>query len=542
MLDNLDTLHSDLRVDNIERGGLHAFVRHYWSIADAASPFVDSWQIGAVCEFLQAWYRREFSKGVINIPPGCSKSTMASVHFPAFVWALDPAHKFFSVSFDRDLTLRDALKMRNIVSSSNYQLDFGHDRQLFGKPSKATVLDGDHSAIADIWTTAGGYRCSTSIDGKGMGRHFDSVVIDDPSKPQDVLGASDVAIKKAELWFNSTLPTRRANPKTFGIMLIMQRLKETDLAQVCLNQGYEHLCLPMQYCPKAIWIIGDWSAKLDPRKEEGELLNPERFDAATVIELTNSLADNASAQLQQNPIPRTGGLIEEDWLRWEWIDVPYHGLWVQEWDFSGKGETERHSAVHGALWCAASCDSVRELLNSVAARDRGEPPKFRTVEVPRHVRYHLVDEVWGIWDFPETQKRFIAAQSRPYWNLARVKRCEEKAAGIQLIQTLRSKVAGIVPTKPETDKIARFRPTVPPSAEAGLILLPPWKATVRTDCGAAAATAGTGPDEVRKELLGFPRAAKDDRADTTSSAVSYFTEKDGAWWETVREVAKMRGA
>jgi predicted phage terminase large subunit-like protein len=528
---DLTYFESDLRRDAVATGGLRAFAKHHWEAAESAAPFVDSWAFGAVCEFLQAFHRREFKTGVIGLPPGNSKSLAASVFFPAYIWAESPEHKVWANSFDIKLVLRDADRFRDVLQSRKYLLDYPDTR-----------LRHVRGAKGELWTTAGGLRFSSTVAGAGTGWHFNTVIIDDPVKPQNVLGASDVTLKTAQRWRDKVVPTRRAAPADlFGLLLIMQRLCEGDMAGEELKRsGVEHLCLPMHYAPKAHWIIGDWSEKLDKRTEPGELLNPERFDSVTVQELETSLGSDASAQLEQNPIPRTGGLLDEAWLRWQWIDIPWRGLWIQEWDLGAKGtDSERHSAVHGALWCACKTQNVSELLNSIEDRAKEGRAESRPQSVAPEVRWHLVDEVHGVWPFEETIRQMVAAQQLTHWNRAMTKRVEEKASGIQALQVLKNKISGLVssavatPEHLKDDKLTRFRPLVPPAAEAGLILLPPWYATRGQESNGS----DVGPDAFRTELLKFPRGRRDDRVDTTSSMAALFRTRAGSWQESVLKLA-----
>lgn len=532
MATDLAQLQSSVRVERVRQQGLREFARQHWSTVEPGVDIVNGWAFGAVCEFMQAWYRREFYTGVINVPPGNSKSLTACVFFPAWVWSVEPERKFWCTSYDSKLVLRDADRCRQILTSRKYLTDYPDTR--------LREADG---ALSEMWTTGGGLRFSEPIGGRGTGWHFHDAIVDDMLKPLAVLGASKAAIETARRWRTGTLPTRRAEPASeFGLMLIGQRLTEDDPpGEELEREGVEHLCLPMRYEPKAFWIKGDWSAKLDPRTEPGELLNPERYPERTVRELEITLNANASAQLQQNPIPRSGGMLEESWLRWEWIDIPYRGLWVQEWDLSGKGtDVERHSAVHGALWCAFRTTSVRELLGSISDREKSGRAESRPVQVAPAVRWHLVDEVWGVWPFEETIRQFEAAQQRPHWDRAMIKRIEEKASGIQALQVLKGRVLGVTATAVHTpehlkdDKISRFRPIVPPAAEAGLILLPPW----RRNEGPPGQE--TGPDAWRKELLAFPRGSRDDRCDTTSSVGAYFSVNSGSWQDALLELARQR--
>ncbi len=92
-------------------GGLRLFVQAFWAVVEPAAPFLPGWHLDAVCEFLEAWYRREFKDGVLNLPPGTGKSLLVDVFFPAWVWAVEPGHKFLTCSYDLELGIRDADKL-----------------------------------------------------------------------------------------------------------------------------------------------------------------------------------------------------------------------------------------------------------------------------------------------------------------------------------------------------------------------------------------------------------------------------------------------
>lgn len=518
-------------------GGLRAFVEAFWSTVEPAAPFQDGWHLGAVCEFLEAWYRREFSNAVLNLPPGTGKSLLVDVFFQAWVWTQEPGHKFLTCAFDLSLGLRDADKIVQILRS-----------ELFHKAWPGCELRPDMRAKRNIWTTGGGYRFSTTPQGTGLGRHFTSVSVNDPVKAQDVLDGKvadvNVALERAQRWFDGTLQTRRADPKRFGIMVTMQRLREKDLAETCLDRGYAHLCLPMRYEPNATWIRGEWSAKLEQRTEPGELLHPERYPEEIVggpdgIEV--ALGEHASAQLQQNPIPRTGGLLEEQHLRWEWVELPVTGgYWIQVWDFAAKGTSATHSAVHGALWCSASVTQVRELLNTIDERAKtGHAERSAVQTVLAEHRFHFVDERWGRYSVPESEALFEATQADPLWAKAHQRIIEEKAAGIGIIQRYERKFSGVIAFHlidetckklAQQDKLDRHVSNLG-EYHAGRVLYPPWKPTVN----------GAGPDAHRKELISFPRGALADRVDTSSMALARLVQGLSLYMSQVKLLAAQSG-
>jgi phage terminase large subunit-like protein len=309
----------------------------------------------------------------------------------------------------------------------------------------------------------------------------------------------------------------------------------------------------MRYEPKAQWIIGDWSAKLDQRTEPGQLLCPALKSEERVRTTEIALGHEASAQLQQNPVPRAGGLLSEKDLRWEWVELPPTGaLYCQVWDFAAKGVEATHSAVSGQLWCAGvpggahrhhGTGSVAELLNTVADRDRGEAPeRAMRPAVDGQTYWHLVDERWGIWTVPESERQFELAQSAPMWDRAGCIIIEAKAAGIGIIQRFARTYPAIVAfheiddtcaALARDDKVTRHRTNLG-EYTAGRVLMPPWKRHVPDPVDPRD---GPGPDRFRNELVSFPYGARDDRVDSASMALATLVQGQAQYWDAVKALA-----
>jgi predicted phage terminase large subunit-like protein len=143
------------------------------------------------------------------------------------------------------------------------------------------------------------------------GRRGDRVFWDDPHSAEDA--HSEAALIEATRVFKETLPTRLNSPEKSAIIVIMQRLHEKDVSGYILanDLGYEHLCLPMEFDGRDTkpTVLGftDW------RKQEGELLFPERFPRSVVDRDKKVMGEYAVAgQLQQRPAPKGGGVAMVD--------------------------------------------------------------------------------------------------------------------------------------------------------------------------------------------------------------------------------------
>lgn len=477
---------ASLVAELVTKGGLHEFVKQFWEFAEPGRPFVDNWHIGAICEFLQAVLEGQVLRGLINVPPGATKTMTASVMMPAYQWSRDPAFKMLTGSFDQEIMLAAADKQLAVMRSDRYQLSFPESKLLNNDPAKRL-----------IWTEKRGMRFCTSVRGKGTGWHGDLFLVDDCIKATDALRLKSKQNQEAIRWIQSTVESRRSDPKSYRVCGIMQRLASGDVSDYLLERGYEHLCLPMEYVPKASWIVGDWSAKLDPRTVEGELLFPARFDAETVASLKSGLGTDANieAQLQQNPRKGRGGVIVEDWFAKTWANIPNTAYFVQIWDLNFKGNLDSHSMVVGNLFAVDGVD------------------------------YYLVDEVRGMWNYPQARSQYIDAQKRTYWDRTISAVFEAKANGPALSADLQEMAANreippsvILPTLREPKQGDKFMRIVEQSGKirAGRLQLPPEGGFPNL----------RGPDGWLPEITGFPFAPKDDRIDNLSMFLDYVSSGD----------------
>ena len=97
------------------------FVEQAWHVIEPAEEYKHNWHIDVICEHLEAVTRGEIKNLLINVPPGTMKSILVSVMWPAWEWTQNPALRYFGVSYDESLSIRDAMKCRDIITSEWYQ-------------------------------------------------------------------------------------------------------------------------------------------------------------------------------------------------------------------------------------------------------------------------------------------------------------------------------------------------------------------------------------------------------------------------------------
>lgn len=503
------------------RRGLYEFHKTVWSLYEPGTTLVDNWHLGAMCEFIEAFIKDQGQSKywVLNVPPGSAKSSVGGITSPTWVWSWDPGFKLMYGSFDIKLLEEQSRKTHLVMNDQSYREAFPHTRLSSTKP-----------ALGKYTLTGGGLRTNIPRGGKGTGQHAHAGIIDDPLSAQE--GFQESAMLDALSWIQNTLPSRGADPNTFRIMQIMQRLSLGDPAEYYLQQNnVEHLMLPMEYVPNAFWDRGNSVGVKDKRTKPGELLFPKRWNKNKVDELRHELKGEAEAQMQQNPVDREGGIVPEKALRFQWIDVPTRARLVQSWDFSAKGTKLSHSRVAGGLFASGVAQEVHELLNSI--QKRSEPkctPDFRRIPCNNDLRFFLVDYRVNWMNYPTSKRIFQKMSQDELWRKARVKLVEEAAAGIQLIQDMKGVVSGIRAVNPKDSKEERWR-VHSDLICSGLLLMPP-------DAAVTELKDRPQVDEFRLELINFPRGNKDDCVDITSQALDFLDSKRGRKSAAVERAAR----
>lgn len=490
------TLDADPR--DLERLALtedyHRFIRKTWPVLEPGVPFVDGMPIGAVTEHLQALMEGTLGKRnlLINIPPRCMKSTSVSVALVPWVWARPEwSHlKFLYTSYSGDLSMRDSIKARRLIKSPWYQERFG----------SVYSMTGDQNVKGRFDNNRNGTRLATSVGGQGTGEGGDVIIADDPHNAQEA--ESDTVREGTVRWWRETMSTRGNNPDTVRKIVVMQRLNEADLSGYILAEEigeYVHLCLPMRYEKKRIFI---GSMFKDPRTADGQLLWPERFSEQATARLERSLGEyGAAGQLQQRPAPRGGGMVKE---------TSFH-LWSQK------------KALPDFTYVIQSYDTA------FTERTTGDPTGCLTlgVFIYQKANHVMILDAWDeMLNYPALRKKVVADWKAVYGgtlddDLHPGRRpdivvVENKGSGQSILQDLRAaKVPAFAYNPGKADKMARLQGALP-LIETDILWVPESK---------------NDPNEpvkwVRdaiKQITTFPAAAHDEYVDCLSQGLLYLRD------------------
>ncbi len=371
---------------SICRDSFGHFVRELWDTL-IPEPLVWNWHLDTMCDTLQEAAERVFHNLpkkhdiIFNVPPGSSKSTIASIMFPAWVWTRMPTARSICGSYAATLAMDLSRKSRDVILSEKYQQLFLHQSRSNRKGEFVPVkLREDQNAKYYYANQYGGMRFTTSVGGTVTGMHGHFLIIDDPLNPTQAVSEAD--LKTANSWMAETLPTRKVDKKVSVIILIMQRLHQNDPTGNRLEKKggkVFHVCLPAEDAPNV-------KPEHLRKKYVNGLLDPNRLPKEVLEEAHEELGEFGYAgQYTQNPIPLSGGMFKTQRMKIV-PSVPPGKIvaMVRYWDKAG---------THKGGAFTVGCKMGVELRPTP-----GKPPR-------KH--FYIMDIKRGQWDSHERETTIV---------------------------------------------------------------------------------------------------------------------------------------
>ena len=315
--EQIEQINEDAALRLLCKSDLYRFVRNAWSYLDQGREFQQLWHQEILCEYLQAFYRREIKHLVVNMPPGIGKSIVCSVLFPAWIWINDPTKRMLCASYQQKVALSFARSTRYLIQDDWYSTFW------FNASDESQVkLRGDANQMGYYETTRGGWRMSGPV-GSGFSTHPHYIIIDDPYDPEKA--SSERERETVERWYFDNVGTRGISLGV-GHLINMQRLHPRDLCGILEGvqekdgrDDFVFLKLPMEYAPKL--IMPNPLGLIDFRTIPGQLLCPEFIDAQTVKDAKRTMRPHIYAgQFQQQPTAAKGDMIQRQWLEANIVD------------------------------------------------------------------------------------------------------------------------------------------------------------------------------------------------------------------------------
>jgi predicted phage terminase large subunit-like protein len=433
------------------------FAQRAWHVVEPKR-CVWNWHMDALAEHLVYVTLGEIQFLMVNVPPRMTKSTLCSVIWPAWHWLHKPGSQFIGASYHQDLTERDANQSRRLIES-------GWWRQFY---EGEFYLLPDDNAKRMYRNSVGGYRLSTSVNGRSTGDGGDIQILDDPHNVQKV--ESDSFRQTAVSWHDNAWRSRLNDPNKSQKVYIGQRSHDGDTFGHVLSQEKERwtlLLLPMEFdrsrrCITYTSPIEDDDPKVksppkklifkDPRKMDGELLNPKRFNSKTTKREKDTMSARAwNAQYQQQPEGQGGLILKRHWWKpWTYPDwhpnagrereMPNFFEIFQVYDTAFEEDEE-------ADYTARTTWGVFE--NKDLVRERGTK---RVIEGDTRICAMLLDRFKDRVGFPDLRDEAIRSDKVFGPDSILV---EKKASGHSLVQELRRKKLPVKAVKIEGDLVYR---------------------------------------------------------------------------------------
>lgn len=467
----------------------YEYFKQAWHVIEGSTvPYVDNWHIEAIAEHLQACYEGKIKRLIINISPGCSKTSLL-VAFSTWLWIKDPSKRIISASHSLGLSNKQNADSRRLIQSEWFQRNWGDK----------FALTKDQNVKSYFSNNKTGYRMAVSVGSKATGKRSNFILLDDPNNARD--GSSVLILNKVNEWYSQELYNRLNNPLEDVIICVQQRIHELDLTGYMLKNDINHeivrLILPMEFMTTRKCVTSIFQ---DPRTESGELMVPKRFPPKVLQEYKQNLGSQGySAQYQQMPMPDEGGIIKKVWFK-KWTEdyLPDFSLILQSWDTA---ISDKQTAAYSA------CTTWGVFDENV----RGEFPKL------------ILLSVWkGKLGYPELRERAY----RLYMNYEdvgekelktkkKVDVCliEAKATGDPLVRDLRVLGIPAIGFNPKGDKEFRVH-RITPYIESGFVFLP---TTIEKELKPFA-------EEFLKTVCMFPKGESKDVVDSMSQTLAYLRD------------------
>lgn len=439
-----------------------------------------------ICRFVDKIFTGEIKRGIINLPPGYTKTILGTIMMASRGFALNPACRFLHTSASPNVVSANSRQIKDIIAAERYQRHFPMDFKTNGDLKWSTHQGGEFFALQGKGAITG---MRAGRQQAYPGQFTGAMLIDDPNMAKDAdpikSAMTGAELRAVNQRYHSVLKSRLFPASTTPVLIIQQRVHRDDLSGHLLTGGsgekWHHLVLPVEVIPG--WTYPEeWTHGIPFEHDlpPGPLW--EFAHNAAQIDALRQPESIFMAQYMQQPLEGSGLIFTADHFH-AWKELPnleYRKIFVDTAQKAG----EEHD------WTVMQCWS------------RGVDGKAR-----------LIDQLRMRLEAPELERQALA-----FWNkhkamdstamgTLRAMAIEDKVSGTSLIQNLRSKHSIPVEAIPRAkDKVMRAHDVVAAFA-SGLALHPdetkfPWVKGWRA------------------EMLAFPQGVYDDQCDPTFDAVA----------------------
>lgn len=453
------------------RRDFYTFIQEFWSVTIPEEP-VYNWHIKYLAKEFQVASERvmrgepnEYDL-LINIPPGTTKTTIAIVMLPVWIWINYPQARILTLNYSATGATDKSTLSKDIIKSDKFKRFF---------PELEIRSDIDNKETYK--NTKGGERVAKGIKGSVLSGHYHFILIDDPLNITEA--GSKIKMTTTNSTVNKLATTRKVDKALTFTAMIMQRLHENDPAGMWLaKEGLKikHINLPAK-------DNGKIKPKFLKTKYINGLLDVNRLSESVLTSQRLGLGSyDYEGQFQQEPAPSDGGMIKKEWFKY----IDYQDLLKKQdnivWNYEVDGAfTSDINNDQSAILSWALVDNVMYIRDSTAVWEETN-------------------------DFLKTLQSNVMING--YDNSSRIY-IENKASGIVFLQVLRNQSSlNVISEVPKGSKEERVKSCLP-FLESGRCVLVRgnWNEAFIEQCGV------------------FPRGKLKDRVDTLTSAINKITSQ-----------------
>ena len=280
------------------RDSFDVFAMRAFHTVEPGTQYEHNWHISCIAEHMEAMYRGEIRRLIINVPPRTLKSYLVARAYPAWVMGRIPSHKFISTSYGHEVTEQNAMACRRIMKSEWY-------RQCF----PATQISPEIDRNMHFETTQAGQYYAASAMSPIVGLGCNTLILDDLIKPMEAY--SEAIRATTNLNMRTSFFSRLNDKRTGSIVLIMQRVHEDDpTGHLLKDGGWTHVKLPAETKTHVVIKLNDQQWEMAPNS----LLFPQFLTRAILDEaLLDMTPMNYAGQMLQEPVPIGGGEFMPEW-------------------------------------------------------------------------------------------------------------------------------------------------------------------------------------------------------------------------------------
>lgn len=422
-------------------------------------------------------YTTRDARLLVSMPPQEGKTSRVTKIGALWALSRNPELRLGVASYAQSLAEGFGREIRNTIGGfdgTEGSLDLGlRIAQDYGS-ARRWQLDGHRGGVVCVGI------------GSGLtGRALEALIIDDPFADAEQAGSSYYRDRVWDWWQSVGAP--RLAPGAPAVV-VLTRWHEDDIAGRLLAAEDGHRWRVINI--PALADHDPAKGQSDPLgREPGEWLQSARGRTVAEWEQIRIQAGSRvfAALYQGRPSPDQGNVWQRQW--WRRYREP---LWSQHPD--------RPDA-----YLVHECDEMILSLDCSFRDTKGSDYVALQCWARRGANVYLLDQVRKRLSFTDTMTAFAAMAAR--WPQASRKLIEQAANGFAVIDSLKGKIAGIVPVKPRESKYARAS-AVSPFIEAGNAFLP------------APDVALFDAEAFVEECTGFPNAANDDQVDAASQALA----------------------